>query len=188
MSFYPETAPVPERKATDRLLLRPLRVTDAEMDYEAVISSAAMLRRWSQSDWPADDFTLAENRRDLERHEREHRERTAFTFTVLDPRATKCLGCIYIMPLRPEEAALSPGANHGARVGFWVRASEHSNELERHLLGTLREWLRTEWAFDAVVFTVYQQETRQAALLAEAGLEMRLKFTLPDGRACCAYA
>ena len=188
MCFYPKTAAVPELKATDRLQLRPLRAADAEADYDAVMSSAATLRRWSQSDWPAEDFTLAENRSDLERHEREHHERAAFTFTVLDPEATKCLGCAYIMPMRPEEARLCAGTKHGARVGFWLRASEHSNDLESHLLATLREWLRTEWAFDAVVFTVYQQEARQAALLAEAGLEMRLKYTLPDGRTCCVFA
>ena len=188
MNFYPEAARLPESKATDRLLLRPLRASDAERDYDAVMSSAAMLRRWSQSDWPADDFTLAENRSDLERHEREHRERVAFTFTVLDPQGTTCLGCTYIMPLRPEEASLCAGAGHAARVGFWVRASERSDDLEKHLLTTLREWLRTEWAFDAVVFTVYQDETRQASLMAGAGLVQRLTFTRPDGRRCCVFA
>ena len=41
--------------------MRPLRTTDVELDYDAVTSSAEMLRRWSHSSWPADDFTLSEN-------------------------------------------------------------------------------------------------------------------------------
>ena len=61
MEFYPANAPVPQEKRTSRLWLRPLRATDVELDYDAVMSSAAMLRRWRQSKWPADNFTLAEN-------------------------------------------------------------------------------------------------------------------------------
>jgi RimJ/RimL family protein N-acetyltransferase len=182
MAFYPVSARVPEEKRTSRLWLRPLRATDAELDYEAVMSSAEQLRRWSQSSWPADDFTLAENRADLQRHEREHAERAAFTFTVLDPAGARCLGCVYLMPVWPGAASLCEGAAYAASVGFWVRPSEVANDLDRHLLAALREWLKAEWAFDCVLFTLSPQETRQAALLAEAGLERRLAFTLPDGR------
>jgi len=184
MEFHPQSAPVPERHRTDRLSLQPLRVTDVERDYDAVMSSRATLRRWSQSDWPADDFTLAGNRADLERHEREHLERVAFTFTVLDTRDERCLGCVYLMPLRREEAELFPDAGHGTRVGFWVRESERSTGLEEHLLATLREWMTAAWAFDAVAFTVYEKDARQAAVLAACGLTLRRAFTLPDGRAC----
>jgi RimJ/RimL family protein N-acetyltransferase len=187
MEFYPASAAVPEEKRTDRLLLRPLRATDVELDYDAVISSAAQLRRWSQSGWPADEFTLAENLDDLQRHEREHIERKAFTFTVLNPHGTRCLGCVYIMPIRPQVAHLCPGAAYAADVGFWVRTAELANDLDKHLLATLREWFTTEWAFDCIVFTISQQEARQTALLSEAGLERRVAFTLPDGRACWAF-
>ena len=77
MDFYPANTPPPEEKRTQRLYLRPLRETDNALDYDAVMSSAEQLRRWSQSDWPADDFTSEQNRADLERHEREHRDRDA---------------------------------------------------------------------------------------------------------------
>lgn len=61
MEFYPGSAPVPAEKRTSRLFLRPLRTTDVELDYDAVISSAELLRRWSHSNWPAHDFTLSKN-------------------------------------------------------------------------------------------------------------------------------
>ena len=44
MEFYPASTQLPDERATERLLLRPLRTTDVEQDYEAVMSSAAMLR------------------------------------------------------------------------------------------------------------------------------------------------
>jgi RimJ/RimL family protein N-acetyltransferase len=188
MEFYPASAPVPEEKRTNRLLLRPLRATDAELDYDAVMSSAEQLRRWSQSGWPADDFTLAENRADLQRHEREHHERKAFTFTVLNPPRTRCLGCVYIIPVRPQSVQLCTDAAYPADVAFWIRTSELANDLDRHLFATLREWFKTEWDFDCVVFTISQQEARQAALFREAGLELRSALTLPDGRLCWVFS
>src|SRR5437868_13449286 len=104
MEFYPANAPVPEEKRTNRLLLRPLQATDVELDYDAVMSSAEQLRRWSGRGWPADDFTLIQNLVGLQEHEREHQEREAFTFTVLNLEETHCLGCVYIMPPRPKAA------------------------------------------------------------------------------------
>ncbi|GAB4215614.1 MAG: hypothetical protein OHK0022_55750 [Roseiflexaceae bacterium] len=80
MAWYPPDARVPAELRTTRLWLRPLGVADTERDYDALMSSAAHLRLWSQSSWPADDFTLAQNRADLERHEGEHQAREAFTF------------------------------------------------------------------------------------------------------------
>jgi hypothetical protein len=188
MAFYPPDAPIPEEKRTDRLLLRPLRATDAELDYEAVMSSAEQLRLWRQSSWPADDFTLAENLADLQRHEREHGERVAFTFTVLNPAGDRCLGCVYITPLWPQTAEICAGAAYPANVGFWVRTSELAGELDRHLLATLRGWFTAEWAFDCVVWAIGQQNARQAALLHEGGLRQRLAFTLADGRQCWAFS
>ncbi|MGH2620941.1 MAG: hypothetical protein ACRDHG_10290 [Anaerolineales bacterium] len=82
MDFYPVSAPVPQAMRTSRLLLRPLRATDVELDFDAVKSSAEMLRRWGQGGWPADDFTLAENLDDLQRHEHEHNEREASKFRL----------------------------------------------------------------------------------------------------------
>lgn len=188
MGFLPTGAAVPGEKRTPRLLLRPLRAADVELDYDAVMSSRELLRNWSQSGWPAEGFTLAENLADLERHEREHLERVAFTFTVLDPAAAVCLGCVYIMPFSPKVAALFTTDAPAAQVGFWVRASEVAGDLDRHLLATLREWFRGEWAFERVVFTIGVGDARQAALLGEAGLGPPGDVMLPDGRRCRAFA
>ncbi|GAB4236818.1 MAG: hypothetical protein Kow00121_64030 [Elainellaceae cyanobacterium] len=181
MKFYPATAPVPQETRTNRLLLRPLRVTDVEPDYDAVMSSSQQLRCWNQSEWPADDFTLAQNRDDLQRHEREHGQRIEFTFTVLDPIATRCLGCVYIVPLWSEAAYLCPSAAYAAGVRFWVRTSEIATDLDKHLLDTLRNWFVTEWPFECVVFATSPQDARQVTLLREAGFERHTAFTLSDG-------
>ena len=184
--FHPAGAPVPEVMRTARALLRPLRTTDVDLDYDAVMSSAAELRRCRGSEWPRDGFTLEENLADLERHEREHIERKAFTYTVLNPEGTRCLGCVYIVPVWAEAADIRGAAACAACVGFWVRASEIEHDLDKHLLAVLLEWFRSAWPFDCVLFTNYVADTRQAALLAETGLS-RHSLAWPDGRTGSAF-
>jgi len=187
MAFYPHDRPAPVEKRTRRLLLRPLTVAHVEMDYDAVMASRAQLNVWSQTTWPTPDFTLAENRADLARHQREHEEGVAFTYTVLEPGARRCLGCVYITPIPESAHQFDARAGYGAKVTFWMRSDELSHTLERHLLDTLRAWLAADWPFDQVVYTISQQNRRQAQLLRDAGLVGRGAITLSDGRACWAY-
>ncbi|TMQ73312.1 MAG: ABC transporter permease, partial [Candidatus Eisenbacteria bacterium] len=158
VALLPRDARVPRGLRTPRLVLWPLRVDDAALDRDAVMSDPAALRRWSQSTWPADDFTLDENRVDLERHEREHERGMAFTFTVLDPDEARCLGCVYLTPVLGELAGSCGGAAHPVKLGFWVRSSEIAVDLDRHLLEALRGWLRDGWTFDAVVLAISRRD------------------------------
>jgi ribosomal protein S18 acetylase RimI-like enzyme len=188
MKFYPAEAEVPAGLTTGEVVLRPLSPADAEADYEALMSSKEMLRAWDQSDWPADDFTLEENRSDLERHEAEHKARSAFTYTVVDPGDGRCVGCVYIYPL--EASLRTMGANTDALSGvghfeacvtFWVRESELAGGLEGRLLGDLVAWLDRDWAFRRVAFGSNSGDPRQMALLREAGFEPGWELPV-DGR------
>lgn len=65
---------VPAGLTTPEFVLRPLLVTDVELDYAAVMESKVELRPWEQTGWPADDFTVADDlvdRQDLEERFRE---------------------------------------------------------------------------------------------------------------------
>ena len=179
---FPPAGSAPREVRTDRVLLRPLRAADAERDYDAVMSDAAGLRRSRESEWPRDGFTLAENRADLERHERDHESGEAFTYTVLALDEARCLGCIYIVPVWDEAVGLCGAAACGACVGFWIRASERTTDLDRHLLTALRGWLGTKWPLDCVLFTCFAADERQIALFEESGLP-RFPLLWPDGRA-----
>lgn len=186
MALLPAGTIVPEEKSTDRLMLRPLLAAHVDLDYEAVMSSAAELRQWSQTEWPAEDFTLAENLADLERHQREHQEGVAYTYTVLDPHGARCLGCVYLTPLPAEVRDRLVISGSAAKVTFWVRTAERARDLDRHLLDTLLEWLAAEWSFASVAFVAAPGDGRQVALLSEA-LGNGAPVTLGDGRKCHAY-
>src|SRR5262245_61939742 len=127
MPFYPTNAHVPADLRSDEFVLKPLTPAHVEMDYAALMVSKDMLRSWGGSTWPDDDFTVADNLKDLERHHREHESRVALTFTVMNPAETECLGCVYLNPLESllrytkgaEELASVGG--HVAYVAFWVK-------------------------------------------------------------------
>lgn len=177
--FYPANAQVPTGLKTSEFLLRPLRTTDVQLDYAALMESKDMLREWSRSEWPADDFTLADNLKDLEKHEAEHLDRKAFTFTVLDPNETNCIGCVYIQPMvmllqhgRTNEAKLVGTGDYEALVRFWVRRTRLENGLDERLLTALIPWLKYEWAFSRVVFCIDEHDTRQNQLLEGSGLRL----------------
>jgi hypothetical protein len=174
--FYPPDIAVPSELRTDQIVLRPLRATDVDLDYDAVISSRPLLLLLSGGDWPREGFTLEENLTDLRRHEQEHHERSAFTFTVMNLAETECVGCIYISPLAAALARVGGGAEcatvgaYEAWVTFWVRQSRLADNLDARLLRALRAWFRADWAFHRVVFAAGHAETRQCRLFDEAGL------------------
>src|SRR4029453_11746763 len=72
-----------------------------------------------------------ENRADLERHADDFRNRTGFTYTVLDPANRDVIGCVYIYPVRDGDA--------DARALSWVRAS-HA-KLDVPLWRAVGDWL-----------------------------------------------
>ena len=57
------------------------------------------LRRDGGGGWPRPDFTPEENLADLQGHEADFQARRGFTYTVLDPTGTRCLGCVYVYPV-----------------------------------------------------------------------------------------
>ena len=177
--FYPPDRPLPEKIAGDDFVLRPLTVDHTALDYAAVMDSRAMLRRWSGSPWPADDFTLADNRADLAGHQREHEERVAFTYTVLDPAEATCLGCVYIKPNAVAELAPQ---DDDALIRFWVRYPLLGSGLDGRLLAALRHRRDPIFAFGRVFFHTNADDGHQQALFAAAGLSPAGPFAIPGRR------
>ena len=95
--------PVPIEHRAGPFTFVPLTIDLVEEDYAAVLASAEHLRWWSDSTWPTDDFSVAENLQDLVWHDEEHHDRVAFTYSVLDAAALtdgtrRVVGCLYIRP------------------------------------------------------------------------------------------
>lgn len=177
----------PGELRTDEFLLRPIRASDAALDYEAVMASKEYLRPWEQTGWPADDFTVDANRADVVKLERWHAAGERFTYTVLDPAGTQCLGCVYIAPTSaPLFARKQIAAIDGARwseyevaVHFWVRTSRLADGLDRRLLDALGPWLAHDWHVAHHLIVTNEQVEQQVSLIESTNRQLRFRLTDP---------
>lgn len=188
MTFYDPAADIPSDLRTGRFYLRPLTTADSELDYEAVMETRASLRLWEQSSWPEDHFTVADNRADLAEMQERHEANRAYTYTVLDPTGTRCLGCVYIFPHDASflaKASVTPTADavwsaSDAVVYFWVRQSEMDRGADAVLLQELRAWFRKEWQLENVVFVTSEAFQHQVDLMNASDLEVQFELTEPE--------
>ncbi|MCR2763342.1 N-acetyltransferase [Microbacterium sp. zg.B48] len=188
MSLGDPRRSLPSRLETDEFFLRPITAADAPRDHEAIMETRVDLRTWEQSSWPADDFTVEANRKDLADLEQRHVERRAFTYTLLTPDGTTCLGCVYIFPTTATfltRATVSPVAGEAqwaeidAVVYFWIRQSRIASAMDVRLLAALRTWLDETWALTRTVFVTNERFAQQVDLLDSAGLQVMFELREP---------
>jgi hypothetical protein len=127
--------------------LRPIRESDADIDYPAVMGSRERL--WAKYreawGWPPADMSYEADRQDLARHEAEIAAHETFNYAVLDEGETELFGCVYIDP--PDERT---PAGTDALVSWWVVDREAGGALERALDEQVPRWLAERWGFRAV--------------------------------------
>jgi hypothetical protein len=188
MAFNTSEFHVPDELRTKEFLLRPIRASDAALDYDAVMESREFLRLWEQSTWPEDDFTVEANREDLAKLEQRHAASESFTYTVLNPDETQCLGCVYIFPTsaplfsksRISAVAGAEWTGFDAAVYFWVRKSRLPDRLDRRLLDALGPWLAHDWGIAYPLIVTNEQFAQQVAMIEDAGLHLRFRLARPN--------
>lgn len=186
MAFNDDDFQAPEGLRSDEFLLRPILGSDAELDYEAVMESKEFLRTWEQSTWPEDDFTVEANREDMDKLERRHNDSESFTYTVMNPTETQCLGCVYIFPSDSHlfaDSQVSPiddarWSEYDAVVYFWIRKSRLADKLDRRLLDALGPWLKHDWRLENHLIVTTKQFEQQVAMIE--GTDLQLRFQLRD--------
>ncbi len=187
MPFTDSTEPVPAELKTEEFALRPIVADDAEMDYAAVMETREYLRFWRQSEWPEDDFTVEANRKDLIDLEQRHAAHRAFTYTVLDPHGTRCLGCVYVFStsaLFLTKCTVTPvggqeWADVDAVIFFWVRLSQIEAGMDERLLAALRKWFTEQWKFDNTVYVTSEPFTQQVDLMDRSDLSLKFELLEP---------
>ena len=123
--------------------LRPIRGSDTEIDYPAVMGSRERLwdvygEAWG---WPPATMTVEQDREDLERHAREIEAHESFNYALLDAAEERLLGCVYIDPTDEPDA--------DALVSWWVVDDAVGTDIERALDDFVPRWLAEEWPFRA---------------------------------------
>jgi hypothetical protein len=180
--------PVPAELRTDEFVLRPITADDAAMDHDAVMETREHLRLWEQSSWPEDNFTVEANRADVVDLEQRHAAGRAYTYTVLDPLGTECLGCVYVFPTNATflaKATVTPVGDDAwaevqAVVYFWARQSRMETGMDGRLLAALRAWFAEAWKLEPTVFVTNEQFTQQVDLIERTDLTRKFELVEPD--------
>lgn len=127
--------------------LRPIRVSDVDLDYPAVMGSRERL--WAKYGeawgWPPAHMTYEADREDLAHHVAEIEANETFLYAVFDESETKLLGCVYI---DPPEADAPPGSD--AMSSWWVVDDVVGTPMERELDDAIPRWLAEAWGFRSV--------------------------------------
>ncbi len=172
--------PIPTHVAGTGFCFEVLHPSHVELDFDALMKNKEFLRRWSNSNWPEDEFTLEDNLRDLEWHFDEFKELTAFTYTILNHSKTQCWGCIYIRPVVSIQS-LSPDDLRELQpyqffVSYWVIAGINNTAMENQIFTTLLDWLLTEWHFPSVLFASNRQISEQNKLYQNNKMALYLEI------------
>ena len=151
MRWLPDGFTHPDRVELDSgHHLRPIRESDADIDYPAVMGSRDRL--WAKYGeawgWPPATMSLEQDRDDLAHHEAEIAAHETFNYAILDAPETELLGCVYIDP--PD--ARSPSGTD-AVVSWWVVDRMVGSDLDRQLVEFVPRWLNDAWGFRAVDYS-----------------------------------
>jgi len=144
ITFVPKSFDVPTKVSLAPFHLIVLEESNAEVDYQAVMSSLKRLKSifGPNTSWPSEKMSLEENIVSLQAHKREFIAREAFAYSVFDESKTKCLGSVYIDPSR--------STHYDCEVYLWVR--EDSADLDIILHTSVLTWLTEHWPFEKIAF------------------------------------
>jgi RimJ/RimL family protein N-acetyltransferase len=121
--------------------LRPIRASDVDLDFPAVMSSRERL--WSlfgePHGWPRGSLTYEEDLADLARHETEMDLHLSFNYAMFDADESYLAGCVYIDP--PDRA----GAD--ADISYWVVDSLVGTPVAAALETIVPQWIAKFWPF-----------------------------------------
>jgi hypothetical protein len=136
--FVPPDFNVPTQFIGPGFYLEPLGAHHNERDYDAWTTSSDHIKAtpgFEDWGWPH-PMTLEENLADLVGHATDFKNRTGFTYSILN--GDEIIGCVYIYPSSTQDAS----------VRSWVRASRA--EMDRAVWQSLSDWLTTEWPFATI--------------------------------------
>jgi hypothetical protein len=181
---------VPPPPPVRSFALEPQRLEHTELDYEAVRASQGHLRRWSDSSWPEDDFSVAANREDLGMHIAEAEQGIAYGYTVFSPERDKVYGSLYLNPIsmfaenyRLDEAAEAVFAQALVEVDYWLRPElEADDAFHRGFVETVHAWLVAEWGYQRPLWGSREQLTQRRIFYRRIGMKQTLELDSKRGR------
>ena len=175
MNIFTKEFSPPQTLTTKTFCLFPTHQDFYESDYTAVMNTRALLRIWSQSPWPEDDFTPQMNKDDLLHHIEDNKTHAAYGYMIYSLDKKTCYGSLYVNPLAAvpdnyhttkEEADLV--RSHQGRLDCWI--VDENSDLEKTIISEIKNWFESTWKIK-FLFSARVGMNKRISIYEDLGLE-----------------
>ena len=158
---------VPESAEGNKLIIRPLEKSDADRFFHSYMTSQRWLYNRLGWAWPSEKSSLEQNETMVSYHIEQAKERTAFTYLVLDKEDKSIIGAVYMVPVAAsrEEKSGIPRNSYNAEISWWLLESAVNDNLHNDFFVLLTNWLEASWPWQQVLFPVSQSNDTALQLL-----------------------
>jgi hypothetical protein len=126
---------------------RKLQATDAEVDFEKVMTSIDIIHKTRGGAWPQNDLNLEENRIDLSWHQREFENNSSFAYVIESESTGDYIGCFYIYPMGFRAHILSENQNYDGDISFWITQNAFDEGLYKFIYLEILDFVATKYSF-----------------------------------------
>lgn len=180
MNIFTKDFNPPMEFANDLFCVFPTNQKYYMSDYVAVMNNREMLRIWSQSNWPEDDFTPQVNKAELGQHVEDNVNHTAYGYMLYSPDRSKCFGSLYVNPLTSVAGNYHASASEAdllhsnqARIDCWI--IEDASDLEKEIIASMIQWFKETWKIN-VLFSARVGLDKRISIYQNLGLEMKMNL------------
>ena len=166
--------------------LQPLRQANAALTYEATLTYSTALILQSRDTHLAEPYTWQDHLQQLEVVEQEHQTYKSFSFILLNKAASKCLGMVRIMPLRPflyynnaPTHLIIRAGDNAAMITYWLAPCPDDTTFACEFIQTLQRWFSRDWEFVDFYFRINPSDSHCLATLADTGLAAHFSLKVP---------
>lgn len=178
--------PVPQTLKGNQWQLRPLSQAHAALAYEAILIYPTALIPQSREPHPTESYTWQNHIQRLKTVEQEQQTYKSFSYIVLNKAATKCLGVVGIMPLRPflyynnaPTHLIIRAGDNAAMISYWLAPCPDDSAFACEFIQALQRWFNRNWEFDDYFFRINPSDSHCLATLADTGLNAQFSLKVP---------
>lgn len=165
--FWQKEWVVPEYAEGNSVIIRPIKGSDTGRFFHSYMTSQKWLYERLGWSWPSEKSTSKQNKTMVNYHLEQAKERTAFTYLVIDKEDKSIIGAVYMVPVsasRQERNGISSNA-HNAEVSWWLLESAIDDNLHNDVFVLLKNWLEASWPWRQVLFPVSENNETALQLL-----------------------
>ncbi|PYE33855.1 RimJ/RimL family protein N-acetyltransferase [Idiomarina fontislapidosi] len=167
VEFWQDDLSMAKTTESSRLKIEALKPSDAAEIYTSYMDSQPWLYEQLGWSWPSSKTSEEQNGSMIQHLLKQMKEKTAFSFVVIDKQSKQIVGMVYFAPVASDRAsgAALDTSNFQAEITWWLGQDAVANSLHNDLFALTTDWLRSSWPWSQVLFPVSDSNHSALAVL-----------------------